>query len=326
MKILITGGAGYIGSHITEELQKKNDITIIDNLSTGYKRLISKKAKFYKLDIRNLNAIKRILRKEEIETVIHLAAKLSLQESNNKQKAYYQNNVFGTKKLLKAIKKTNVKNIIFSSTAAVYSGNNNIECKENIKPRPNNIYGKTKFTCEILIKNFCKKNNIKFFILRYFNVVGASKSGMIGPLKDYGQLFKKLSKAIYQKKSKINIYGKSHLTSDGSCIRDFIDVNDIVQVHSTIIKKLHMFKKKGMILNCGYGKGFSVLAIIKNFEKIAKKKILINILKERKNEVANIYANNFKIKKELRWKAKYSNMSGIIKRCLKWEKKISNVQ
>lgn len=321
MKILITGGAGYIGSHIAEELLKKNRVIILDNLSTGYKKLIFKKTKFYKADIRNYDTIRKIINNEKIDTVIHLAAKLSLQESKKKPKEYFDNNVLGTKNLLKAIRGTTVKNIIFSSTAAVYSGNKHIKFRESHKPRPNNIYGRTKLNCELLIKNFCKKNFIKFVILRYFNVVGASKSGNIGPLKDYGQLFKILSKAIYKKNKIINIYGNNHSTPDGFCIRDFIDINDIVQIHSIIIKKLHTFSN-GIILNCGYGKGLSVIKIIKTFEKVAKKKLLIKILKKRKNEVSNIYADNSQIKKKLKWKPKFNNLIFTIKRCLRWEKKI----
>lgn len=323
MKILITGGAGYIGSHIAEELLKKNRVIILDNLSTGYKKLIFKKTKFYKADIKNYDKIRKVIHNEKIDTVIHLAAKLSLQESKKKPKEYFDNNVLGTKNLLKAIKRTTVKNIIFSSTAAIYSGNKHIKFRESHKPRPNNIYGRTKLNCEILIKNFCKKNLIKFVILRYFNVVGASKSGRIGPLKNYGQLFKILSKAIYKKNKKINIYGNNHPTPDGSCIRDFIDINDIVQIHSIIIKKLHTLSK-GIVLNCGYGNGLSVIKIVRTFEKISKKKFLIKILKKRKNEVSNIYADNSKIKKKLKWKPKFNNLVFTIKRCLKWEKKIIN--
>jgi len=324
MKILITGGAGYIGSHIAEELLKKNRVIILDNLSTGYKKLIFEKTKFYKADIRNYDKIRKIINNEKIDTVIHLAAKLSLQESKKKSKEYFENNVLGTKNLLKAIRRTTVKNIIFSSTAAIYGGNKYIKFRESHKPRPNSIYGRTKLNCELLIKNFCKKNFIKFVILRYFNVVGASKSGKIGPLKNYGQLFKILSKAVYKKK-KINIYGNNHSTSDGFCIRDFIDINDIVQIHSIIIKKLHTFNK-GIVLNCGYGKGLSIIKILKAFEKVAKKKFFTKILKKRKNEVSNIYADNSKIKKKLKWKPKFNNLTFTIKHCLKWEKKVINVK
>ena len=324
MKILITGGAGYIGSHITEELLKKHEIVIVDNLSTGFKSLLPKSVKFFQINIKDTLKLKEIIIREKIQIVIHLAAKLSLQEAQSKPKKYFENNVNGTKSLLNAIEHSNVKTFIFSSTAAVYSGNNTVECKETLKPKPNNLYGKTKFLGEKLIKQFCKRRKIKFFILRYFNVVGASKSGKIGPLKNYGQLFKVLSKKSLQKYPKINIYGINHLTPDGTCVRDFIDINDLVNIHKFLITNLNKFKYS-KILNCGYGKGYSVLEVVKTFEKVVKKKINIKFLKKRKKEVSNIFANNSVIKDNIKWKPKYHNLILTIKRSLKWEKKISNV-
>lgn len=279
MKILITGGAGYIGSHIAEEFSKNNQVIIVDNLSTGYQKLLFKKIKFYKLDIRKTTELKKIIIKERINIVVHLAAKLSLQEAQKKPKQYFSNNVNGTKSVLKAIHNSYVKTIIFSSTAAVYSGNKEIACKENLKPKPINLYGKTKLISEELIKKFCKKNKIKSIILRYFNVVGASKSGKIGSIKNYGQLFKILSKSVIKKKPKINVYGNDHKTPDGTCVRDFIDINDIVSIHSLIINKKEKIKN-GTIINCGYGKGFSILDVISSFEKVARKKIKIKFLKK----------------------------------------------
>jgi UDP-glucose 4-epimerase len=324
-KILITGGAGYIGSHIAEELLKKNDIIIIDNLSTGYKKFIFKKSKFYNLDIRDILKVKKIINSEKIDIIIHLAAKLSLQEAQKNPKKYIDNNVQGTKNLLEAIKGSKVKCIIFSSTAAVYSGNKVIGCSEILKTKPSNLYGKTKILGEKAIKVFCKKNNIKSIILRYFNVVGASKSGKIGPLKNYGQLFKRLSKIVFKKNSIISIYGNNHNTKDGTCKRDFIDINDIVDIHKIILKKLNKIRS-GEIINCGYGKGLSVFKTIQNFQKVSKKNIKIKILKKRANEISDIYAKNFKIKKILGWVPKYQNIFLTIERCLKWEKKNTNAK
>ena len=145
MKILITGGAGFIGSHIAEELIKDNQIIIVDNLSTGYKKLLPKNVKFYKLDIKKTSDLKEIIDNKKIEIIIHLAAKLSLQEAQRRPKMYFKNNVEGTKSVLKAMNNSKVKGFIFSSTAAIYSGNNKIKCKETLLPRPTNLYGKTKF-------------------------------------------------------------------------------------------------------------------------------------------------------------------------------------
>ena len=197
--ILITGGAGYIGSHTTEILIKnKKKVYIADNLSTGFRRLINKKAIFYKLDISNKNQIKKVIVENNIDSVIHLAAVLSVGESERKPQKYKRINVEGTKILLEAIKNTKVKNIIFSSTCAVYK-DGLIKVNEKTKIRPSSVYGNTKLQCENLIKNFCKKNKLNYAILRYFNVAGASSSGKIGQINKGDQLFKNLSMEVYKK-------------------------------------------------------------------------------------------------------------------------------
>ena len=326
MKILITGGAGFIGSHVAEELVKKNEIVVVDNLSTGYKKLLPNNVKFFNLDIRKTSNLKKIINNEKIEAIIHLAAKLSLQEAQKKPKMYFKNNVEGTKSVLKAIDKSRVKVIIFSSTAAIYSGNKKIKCKETLLPKPTNLYGKTKFLAENMIKKFCRNKKIKYVILRYFNVVGSSISGKIGPIKNYGQLFKILSIKSLKKNPQLNIFGKNHKTLDGTCVRDFIDINDIVQIHKLILRKLNQLKNDGEIINCGYGRGYSILNVIEAFEKVIKKKIKIKILKKRKGEISNIYADNFLIRKKFGWKSKNQNLILSARRCLNWEKQLNNVQ
>ena len=172
--ILITGGAGYIGSHIAEILIKnKKKIFIVDNLSTGHKKLIDKKAKFFKIDILNHKKIKDIILKNEIDSVIHLAANLIISEGEKYPKKYFRNNVLGTKNLLEACKNTKIKNLIFSSTAAVYKdGQYKVDEKSVIKPK--SVYGKTKIKAEKIIKQFCKRTKMNYCILRYFNIAGSS--------------------------------------------------------------------------------------------------------------------------------------------------------
>jgi UDP-glucose 4-epimerase len=193
-KILITGGAGYIGSHVAEILLKKNkEVFLIDNLSTGHRKLINKKAKFFKLDISNKKQIKEILYKYKIDSIIHLAANLIIGEGQKKPKKYYKNNVLGTKKLLDACKNCSVKNFIFSSTAAIYK-EGQYKVSENSIIKPKSIYGKTKIKAEKLIQSFAKKNKINYGILRYFNIAGASSSKKIGLInKKSDHLFKNFS-------------------------------------------------------------------------------------------------------------------------------------
>ena len=192
--ILITGGAGYIGSHITEVLlKKKKKVFLLDNLSTGHRKLINKNAKFFKLDILKTKKVKKILNKYKIDSIIHLAANLIIGEGQKKPKKYYRNNVLGTKKLLEACKNTMVKNFIFSSTAAIYKeGQYKVSEKSIVKPK--SIYGKTKIKAENLIISFANKNKINYGILRYFNIAGASSSGKIGLInKKNDNLFKNYS-------------------------------------------------------------------------------------------------------------------------------------
>ena len=270
--VLVTGGAGYIGSHIIELLIKKNlKVFIIDNLSTGHKKLINKKAKFFKRDINQYQLVRKIIKNKNIDSVIHLAAKLNIAEGEKKPKIYYKNNISGTLNLLKACKDTNVKNFVFSSTCAVYS-DKYLYVKETSKTEPKSNYGYTKLKCEKLIEHNFNKKKINFCILRYFNVVGASPSNKIGQINKNGQLFKNLSLALTKKKPSINLYGNNYKTPDGTCIRDYIHVYDLAEIHVKILFKIESLNKS-IILNCGYGKGFSVLQVINEFNKFTKKKL-----------------------------------------------------
>ena len=319
--ILVTGGAGYIGSHIVEQLlKKKKKVLIVDNLSTGYKKLINKKANFFYCDIKNLKNLNNIFKENKISSVIHLAACLSVGESQKKPKKYYLNNVLGTKNIVECCKKNNIKNLIFSSTCAVYKDKMRV-VKENSNISPKSVYGKTKLLGENLIKTNLKKSKINYAILRYFNVAGASKSGKIGQISKGDQLFKNLSVASLRNKPKIYIYGKNYLTKDGTCIRDYIHVSDIAKIHILVLKKINK-EKKSIILNCGYGKGISVLEAVKEFQKQTKKKIKVIVKGRRKGDMEKITAGISKIKKFIKWRPKKNNLSYIVKSCINWEKKI----
>jgi len=321
--ILITGGAGYIGSHVAEVLLKnKKNIFIVDNLSTGFKKLINKKSKFYNIDILNSKKIKEIINKNKIDSVIHLAAVLSVGESEKNPKKYKNINVIGTKSLLIAIKKTNVKNIIFSSTCAVYK-DGNLKVNENTKLKPTSVYGKTKLIGENLIKLFCKKNKINFGILRFFNVAGASSSGKIGQINKGDQLFKNLSMEVQKKRPIFKIYGANYKTKDGTCIRDYIHVSDIADIHRQVLEKINK-NSISKILNCGYGKGISVSQSVNEFRKYANKKLKILTLKKRKGDMIQIIAVNKNLKKFIKWKPKYNKLSTIVSSCIRWEKQINN--
>lgn len=320
--ILVTGGAGYIGSHIAEILLKKKfNVFIVDNLSTGYKKLINKRSKFYKIDITNFKKLKKIIDINKIDTVIHLAASISINNSQKNPKLFHKNNVVGTKILVKSCKNSHVKNFIFSSTAAVYKDTTK-KVKESAPIKPKSIYGKTKIIAEkIIIKEF-KKQKINYAILRYFNVVGASSNNKIGPLKKNDTLFKNLAMSLFKKKPLMLIYGNKFNTKDGTCVRDYIHVSDLSNLHFLILKKIEKIKKS-VILNCGYGSGISVLKAVNSFIKFSKKKVIIQYKNKRPGDLASSTANNQKLKKFISWKPKYNNLKKIVLSCIKWEKKLN---
>tara|TARA_A100001011_G_scaffold345415_1_gene381094 strand:+ start:4627 stop:5601 length:975 start_codon:yes stop_codon:yes gene_type:complete len=321
LNILVTGGAGYIGSHITEQLVNSYNIIIVDNLVTGYKRLINKKAIFIKADLKNKKYLKKIIFENRIDAIIHLAAYLNVSEAENNKKKYFENNVIGTLNLIKACKNSNVKNIIFSSSCSVY-GNINGSVKETAKTNPQGYYAYTKLKGEQIIKKYSKKFNYNYCILRYFNVAGASKSGKIGQIeKSHGQLIKNLAIAALCSKSKVNIYGKNYQTGDGTCIRDYIHVSDLADIHLKLLKNKKI-NNKPLIVNCGYGKGYSVKEVVDIFKSI-KKNVVVSYKRRRRGDIDQIFANTQKLKKILNWKPKFNNIKEIILSSIKWEKKIN---
>ena len=321
--ILVTGGAGYIGSHIVEQLIKKNsNIIILDNLITGYKKLINKKAKFIKCDIKNKKKLIKIIKKFNINSIIHLAAFLNVKEAEKNKKKYFRNNVEGTLNLIHSCKNSQVKNIIFSSSCSIY-GNVNGSVGEKKILNPKGYYAVTKLKGEKIIKKFSKKYNYEYAILRYFNVAGASSSGKIGEINaSHDHLIKNLAIQSNKKKPTIFVYGNDYKTKDGTCIRDYIHVDDLADIHIKALNYINK-KKKSLILNCGYGKGFSVLDIIKIFKKNTKS-LVIKYKPRRIGDVAQVYANNQKLKKLLSWKPRFKDLSKIIISAIKWEKKLNS--
>lgn len=320
-RILVSGGAGYIGSHIVELLVKKNNkIFIIDNLVTGHRKLINKKAKFYKIDILKKKKLKNIILKNKIDSVIHLAGSLSIGMGEKFPKRYFKNNVIGTQSLLNACKLTNVKNFIFSSTAAVYVDSLH-KVSEKSKVKPKSVYGKTKLKAEnIIIKN-CKKYKINYGLLRYFNVVGSSPSGKIGLINKGDHLFKNFSMEIFKKKPTFNIYGKNYNTPDKTTVRDYTHVSDLAEIHLKVLDKISMINQS-VILNCGYGNGISVMKVAKEFKKQCKNTVNTIIQNRRAGDMEMIVAKNKKLMKFIKWKPKYNNLKFLVKSSLDWERKL----
>lgn len=325
MNILVTGGAGYIGSHVVELLLKKNfNVVVLDNLETGHKELIHINSIFVKGDVKNKNLLKKVIFKYNIETIIHLAASLNIEESQKKKIKYQKNNIYGTKNLITSCKNSNVKNIIFSSSCSIY-GNTNGKVSEVRKPNPRSYYAFTKLKGEEIIKKYSLKFGINYGILRYFNVAGASESGKIGEIEvSHGHLIKNIAIQSQKRSPIINIFGNNYKTKDGTCVRDYIHVVDLADIHLKGIDYLSK-KKKSFILNCGYGKGYSVLEIVKIFKKI-KKNLIITITEKRPGDVGEVYSDTKKFKQTFKWKPKYNNIKKIIESAINWEKKLKYIK
>jgi UDP-glucose 4-epimerase len=321
--ILITGGAGYIGSHVAENLvERKKNLFIVDNLSTGFKKLINKEACFHKLDILNTKKIKKIIIENNIDTVIHLAASLSIGVGERHPKLYYKNNVLGTKSLLKACDNSFVKNFIFSSTAAVYKDGQKF-VNEKSTVRPKSVYGKTKLKAEQQIILSCKKAKINYGILRYFNVCGASPSGKIGIISKGDHLFKNISVEVIKKKPLIKIYGSNYNTPDGTAIRDYIHVSDLAEVHYQVLRVISK-TKKSKVINCGYNRGLSVKQVVEEFKHQTKQPIKIKFQSRRPGDMEVLISNNKYLKELINWKPKHNNLRSIVRSCIRWEKRINS--
>ena len=319
--VLITGGAGYIGSHLTEFLiKKKYKVLVVDNFSNGKKEFIHQKAKFEIINLLNKKTLFFKLKKYKISSIIHLASNIDVFESEKKPNLYLKDNVKMTSNILDYAKKKGINNFIFSSTAAVYGDIGKTKVSESDEPKPKSNYGLGKLMCEEIIQKNCEKSKINYSILRFFNVVGSNFTRNIGPIKS-GNLFKNLSSNIIKKKYEINVYGKKFKTRDGSAIRDYIDVQDLAEIIYLTLLKVN--KNKKMLINCGYCKPYSVKQIIKEFSNAIDRKIKINYLSRRKVDIERIFANNsLMLKKFPKWKQK-KNISDSVNASLIWERYLS---
>ena len=312
MNLLITGGLGYIGAHLSVELLKSNTkVFVLDDLSNStftkkknIEKLSKKKIIFIKNDLSNYKKISKILKDNKIDVVFHLAGSKAVNESIIKPYKYYLNNSFSTMQLLRAMNESNVNKIIFSSSATVYGVRNKNGIKETSNLETINPYGTSKLISEKLIidqSKIFKKFN--YIILRYFNPVGYHLSGLLSDDKSNDNLVPNLINNLKLKKPFL-VYGKNYNTKDGTAIRDYIHINDLISAHVLSLK--YIYKNKSEIFNVGTGKGYSVLQILKVFQKVLNKKIPFKFVKSRKGDPAVIYCTSTKIKKVLKWKPAYS--------------------
>lgn len=328
-KILVTGGAGYIASHTNIELLKKGfDVVVVDNLSNSSKesirrveKLSGKKIRFYEADTRDNKALTEVFQKESsIWGVIHFAALKAVGESVENPLAYYDNNLTGSLNLFRVMKDFSCKNIVFSSSATVYGDPQQIPCDENQPLHASNPYGQTKLMMEQIILDISKADNWNSMILRYFNPVGAHESGEIGEDPAYpNNLVPFVSQVAAGVREKVTVFGDDWATPDGTGVRDYIHITDVAKAH---VKALEMIPQLPgpRIYNLGTGKGYSVLEIIKTFERISGKKIPYSIGARRDGDIAENYADSQKAQKELGWSAQL-DLDAMIESAWYWQSK-----
>ena len=318
--ILITGGAGYIGSNMVYFLlEKKENIVVYDNLSTGNIDFLPKDVVFIEGDLKDKNLLKNIFKKYNFESVIHFAAKSIVLESMEKPTLYFENNVYGLTNLLGVCKEFNVSNFIFSSTAAVYGNPEKQPIKEDFMLLPVNPYGWSKLLCEKLLY-YESLNWLNSVSLRYFNAAGAHpelKTGEMHPVETHlvPNIFEALSNGC-----KLKIFGNDYPTKDGTCIRDYIHVWDLCEAHYLALQKLRNGFKYG-VFNLGNGKGFSIMDVIKTVEKITGLKVDYEIAGRREGDPAVLIADYEKAKKELDWAPK-RGLDEIIESAWKFYQKV----
>ncbi len=322
MKTLIIGGAGYIGSHQVKVMCDQNyDVVVLDNLSTGFKDAVDKRAKFILGDIRDYNLVKKILIEHSIDAVIHFAALSLVGVSGKEPLDYYDNNVYGMQVLLKAMVDANVKKIVFSSTAATYGEVEEMPISEGVLENPVNPYGETKLAMEKMIKWSEKAYGINYIALRYFNACGASLDSTIGENHNpETHLIPIVLQVALNKRKEISVFGDDYNTKDGTCVRDYIHVLDLCSAHILAVEALNKGHKSD-IYNLGYSKGTSVLEIIQATERVTGCKINYKIEARREGDPAKLVASNQKIISDLGWKPQYDNLDIIIKSAYDYYKK-----
>ena len=323
MKILVTGGAGYIGSHVCNLLLDSGyEVTVIDSLVTGNKNLVPKNARLVVSDIADEKKIENLVIKEKFDLVMHFAGLIRVDESVKEPKKYHMFNFEKGKIFLNICFKNGLNKIIFSSTASVYGNPSKEKVLESDPLNPLNPYATSKLKLEDFIKKTSEKIDLKYIILRYFNVAGSDeklRSGLIS--KHSSHLIKIACEVAVGKREKLIINGNDYDTFDGTPIRDFIHVSDLADIH--LISAKHLIDSgKSDIFNCGYGKGYSVKEVIENFNQILDNKISYEIGPRRDGDSKMIIANPEKFNKFFGWKPKFNNIKYILKTAVDWEKKI----
>jgi UDP-glucose 4-epimerase len=323
MTVLVTGGAGYIGSHMVLELLDAGEkVVVLDDLSTGFRWAVPQEAAFVTGDSGDQALVSRLIAEHGIESILHFAAKIVVPESVTDPLAYYLNNTVKTRALIEAAVRGGVKNFIFSSTATVYGNADVSPLHEELTPAPINPYGRTKLMSEWMLEDAAHAHGLNYVVLRYFNVAGADPHGRSGQSTPTAtHLIKVASQVALGQRSHLDVFGTDYPTVDGTCVRDYVQVNDLATAHLSALNYLRG-GGKSTVMNCGYGHGSSVLEVVDVVKRVSGVNFEVRLTGRREGDPATLVAKVDRIR-GLGWTPKYDNLETIVDQALRWEHKLA---
>lgn len=322
MPVLVTGGAGYIGSHmVLELLDHDEEPVVIDNLSTGFDWAVPAGVTLVTGDAGDIDLVSQVIADNKIDTVIHFAGSVVVPESLEDPLKYYRNNTGNSRNLVEAAVKAGIDNFIFSSTAAVYGAPlTEGPIREDALLNPMSPYGSSKLMTEIMLRDIALANGMRYVMLRYFNVAGADPAGRAGQsTQGATHLIKVACEAASGKRDSMQVFGDDYDTPDGSCIRDFIHVSDLVNAHLAALRFLRAGGRK-FTANCGYSHGFSVMEVIEAVKRVSGVDFPVSVAKRRPGDIPALIANAHRITSRLNWQPRYQELDFIVETALAWEK------
>jgi len=323
MTILVTGGAGYIGSHMVHELVDAGEpVVVLDNLSTGFRFLVPGKVPFVAGSTGDRDLVKQTVVRHGVTAIIHFAASIVVPDSVRDPLGYYRNNTMNTCALLDVAVEAGVKQFIFSSTAAVYGNAENVPVREDAPTAPISPYGTSKLMSEIMLHDTAKAHDLRFVVLRYFNVAGADpklRTGQATPNATH--LIKVACEVALGKRAKIDIFGTDYPTQDGTCVRDYIHVSDLARAHSAALAYLRRGGASATF-NCGYGHGSSVFEVIESVRRTSRVDFPVEIVGRRAGDPAALIADVGRIRSTLDWRPQFEDLDTIVSHALAWERRL----
>jgi UDP-glucose 4-epimerase len=326
MSILISGGAGYIGSHmVLAALARGDEVVVLDNLSSGNRSLVAEGAHFHQGDVGDQKLLRRLFEQYTVTAVIHFAGSLIVPESVSKPLAYYANNTVASRNLIEACVQGGVKQFIFSSTAAVYGIPKHNPVTETTETMPINPYGRSKLMTEWMLEDAARAHDLRYVALRYFNVAGGDPAGRTGQsTPNATHLIKRACQAALGRLPVLDIFGTDFPTRDGTGVRDYIHVSDLVGAHALALDHLEQGGTSA-VLNCGYGHGFSVREVIETVSKVTGQKIATREAPRRAGDPAELVADSSRLQSQLRWSPAHDDLEEIVSTAYAWERRLNSV-